>query len=45
MEQNDKEMYLTPEVNVFEVRQEGVICASNGQAGVQNYNWNTEYEE
>ena len=33
--------YLSPEVMVFEVKTEGVICASGG---VQDYNWN-QYEE
>ena len=29
MEINKKELYLSPEVKTFEVKQEGVICASN----------------
>ena len=28
MEPNKKEMYLSPEVNTFEVKIEGVICQS-----------------
>ena len=28
MELNKKEMYLSPETKIFEVKQEGVICAS-----------------
>lgn len=28
---NDKEKYLSPEVAVVEVKQEGVICASGGE--------------
>ena len=28
MELNKKEMYLSPEVIIFEVKTEGVICAS-----------------
>jgi len=33
--------YLSPEVMVFEVKTEGVICNSGS---VQDYNWN-QYEE
>ena len=28
MEANKKEMYYSPEVNIFEVKTEGVICQS-----------------
>ena len=28
---NEKEKYLSPEVTVVEVKQEGVICASGGK--------------
>lgn len=28
MEPNKKEIYLSPEVNIFEVKSEGVICGS-----------------
>ena len=28
MESNNKEMYNSPEVDIFEVKTEGVICAS-----------------
>jgi len=28
---NEKEKYLSPEVTVVEVKQEGVICASGGE--------------
>lgn len=28
MELNKKELYLSPEVDIFEVKSEGVICAS-----------------
>lgn len=42
MEQN-KQMYLSPEVETFELKIGGVICQSGG-AGVQNYGWN-EYKE
>ena len=45
MEIKKKELYLSPEVDIFEVKQEGVICASPGQAGVQNYDWNNVDEE
>ena len=33
----NKELYDAPSTIVFEVKQEGVICASNGVAGVQDY--------
>ena len=39
-----RELYEAPSTLVVEVKQEGVICASNGQAGTQNYTWN-EYDE
>ncbi len=29
MAQNKKEMYYSPEMNVFEVKMEGVICVSS----------------
>lgn len=45
MEQTDKQVYETPMAAVFEVKTEGVICGSNGQAGVQNYSWNDADEE
>ena len=41
----NKELYDAPSTRVFEVKQEGVICASNGDAGVQNYDWNVIPEE
>ena len=41
----NKELYDAPSMLVFEVKQEGVICASPGQAGVQDYNWNNVDEE
>ena len=45
MEIKKKELYLTPEVDIFEVKTEGVICGSPAGAGVNNYGWNTEPEE
>ena len=41
MDQTKKAPYLSPEVRVFEVKTEGVICNSGR---VQDYNWN-QYEE
>ena len=41
MNQTKIALYLSPEVMVFEVKTEGVICNSGG---VQDYNWN-QYEE
>jgi len=41
----NKELYEAPSTMIFEVKQEGVICASPGQAGVQDYNWNNVDEE
>lgn len=38
---NQKALYLSPEVMVFEVKTEGVICNSGR---IQDYNWN-QYEE
>ena len=29
MEQDNKEIYYSPEMNVFEVKMEGVICVSS----------------
>jgi len=31
MEQTNKQFYEAPSASVFEVRQEGVICASGGE--------------
>ncbi|MBQ8462470.1 MAG: hypothetical protein IJ543_08710 [Bacteroidales bacterium] len=45
METKLKELYEAPSTEIFEVKQEGVICASPGQAGVQDYNWNNVDEE
>ena len=39
MKPNKKEMYLSPEVDIFEVKTEGVICVS-GSESLQDYNWN-----
>lgn len=40
-----KELYETPAIMVVEMKTEGVICASDGSAGTQNYNWHTPGEE
>ena len=40
MKPNKKEMYNSPEVDIFEVKTEGVVCQSPGSAGVNDYNWN-----
>ena len=45
MEIKKKELYLSPEVKIFDLKTEGVICGSNGQASVQNYYWNDTTEE
>ncbi len=39
MEIKKKELYLSPEVDIFEVKTEGVICVS-GSESLQDYNWN-----
>ena len=40
-----KKKYEKPSVDVVELKQQPTLLAgSQGQAGVQNYNWN-EYEE
>ena len=42
-----KREYEKPSVRVFELRQKPALLAGSngGQAGVQNYNWQTEEEE
>ena len=41
-----KKMYEKPTTKVYELKQQPQLLAgSNGQAGVQNYNWQTEEEE
>ena len=37
MEINKKELYLSPEVKIFEVKQEGVICDSGRLNSPNNY--------
>lgn len=39
-----KKDYLKPTVQVVKLQQQGILCGS-GQAGVENYNWNTPEEE
>ena len=41
----NKELYEAPSTQIFEVKTEGVICTSNGDAGVQDYDWNDIPEE
>ena len=38
MKTNKKEKYLSPEAEVFEVKNEGAICTGSGT--LQDYNWN-----
>ncbi len=45
MEPNKKEMYNSPEVDIFEVKTEGVVCQSPGSVGVNDYTWNNYEEE
>ena len=40
-----KKQYDKPSMKVVKLQRQSVICSSPGQAGVQNYNWNTETEE
>ena len=41
-----KKKYEKPSTKVYELKQQPQLLAgSNGQAGVQNYNWQTEEEE
>ena len=41
MEIKKKELYLSPEVHIFEVKTEGVICVS-GSESLQDYYWNNK---
>ena len=41
-----RKQYEKPSMQVFELKQQPQLLAgSNGQAGVQNYNWQEEEEE
>lgn len=40
-----KKIYEKPTMQVVKLQRQSVICSSPGQAGVQNYNWNTPEEE
>ena len=40
MKEQGKINYEAPSILIFEVKTEGVVCTSPGQAGVQDYNWN-----
>ena len=41
-----KKAYVKPSVEVVELKQQSTLLAgSQGQAGVQNYNWNEEVTE
>ena len=37
-----KKLYEKPSMKVFELKQTGMLMASNGTAGLQNYHWNNE---
>ena len=39
MEKKNKKVYLAPSVQVVEVKQEGVICASEVRGGNSINNW------
>ena len=43
MEIKKKELYLSPEVHIFEVKNEGAICT--GSETLQDYNWNDPEDE
>ena len=45
MNTNHKTKYDSPTVTVVEMKQEGVVCASPGQAGITNYVWNNNIPE
>ena len=46
MEIKKKELYLSPEVDIFEVKTEGVICGSeSGSESLQDYYWNNPVDE
>lgn len=40
-----KAYYQAPTITVVNVKPEGVVCTSPGNAGTQNYTWNGEEEE
>lgn len=40
-----KDLYEAPAITVVNVKPEGVVCTSPGNAGTQNYTWNEEEEE
>lgn len=41
-----KKMYEKPTTKVYELKQQPqLLTGSNGQAGVQDYNWQSEDEE
>ena len=41
-----KKQYLKPSMRTFELRQKPALLAgSNGDAGLQNYNWSSPGEE
>lgn len=46
-----QKVYQKPTMHVVKLQQQSIICSSPGQAGspdqagVQNYNWDTETEE
>ena len=40
METKHNELYAAPVAEALELKPEGIICQSNGNAEVQNYYWN-----
>jgi len=40
-----KKDYLKPTVQVVKLQQQTHLLQASGQAGVENYNWNTPEEE
>ena len=40
MKTKHNELYAAPVAEALELKPEGIICQSNGNAEVQNYYWN-----
>jgi hypothetical protein len=40
-----KKEYERPTMQVVQLKQQQYLLQASGQAGVQNYNWNTEVDE
>ena len=45
MKTKNRIFYEAPTMAVVEVKQEGILCASNGDASMQNYGWHNVTEE